>query len=183
MMPAPSSGWPERKNSVAHTRLTSSVWPTSGSDSRAGPRTALPSGSASGSAGMSVRASLSANSQADRITNAGLANSEGWNEWPPKLQPAARAVDLGPDEVHGDHAAEGDERSSTSARRRTPRGESSEIVSMMSNAERREQEVALDEVVGRQALLDGDGGLAASEKHEAGADDGEDRADAARGRR
>ena len=79
---------------------------------------------------MSVRASLSANSQADRMTKAGLANSDGWNEWPAKLSQRRAPWISGPMKCTATMQQKAT-RKSTSASRRTPRGENSEIVSMM----------------------------------------------------
>ena len=175
MMPAPSSAWPERKYSVAHTALTSSVWPTSGSE-MSSPVKQAATAMASGSAGMSRRLSLSANSQAETTTKPGLANSDGWIVWPAIDSQRRAPLISGPKKWTRDHADEGDgeqrEREAAHAARREQRHRQHD-----QHADGGEEQVALDEVVGRQAFADGDGRARRQRQDQSRADEGEDGAD------
>ena len=71
------SRMPAMKNSALHTSTTSMVWPKSGWITRSA-TTISSSSSDSALAGMSGRLADSPNSQATRMTKAGLRNSEGW---------------------------------------------------------------------------------------------------------
>ena len=60
-------------------------------------------------AGTSDLRADSANSQAIRITNAGLRNSDGWMLTPSEHDPAPRALDLGAEEQRRDHEGKADD--------------------------------------------------------------------------
>ena len=68
---------PAMKNSALHTRTISMVWPKSGCITSSA-TTASSSTSAKALAGISGRFADSPNSQATRMTKAGLRNSDGW---------------------------------------------------------------------------------------------------------
>ena len=85
---------PAMKNSALHTSATSMVWPKSGC-STSSATTITSSISAKVFAGMSGRLADSPNSQAIRMTKAGLRNSDGCTFMPNSDQPAPRALDLG----------------------------------------------------------------------------------------
>ena len=95
---------------------------------------------------------------------------------PADRQPAMRAVDLGSEEVDRNHADEshgehGEREAPHPARREQRHGEHDQ------HADGGEEQVALDEVVGRQALADGDGGAGGERQDEPRADQREDGAD------
>ena len=72
---------------------------------------------ASGSAGMSRRLPLSANSHAETTTKPGLANSDGWIVWPPIDSQRRAPLISGPMKCTRDHAEQGDDE-----QRRAPGG-------------------------------------------------------------
>ena len=92
-----TSRMPARKNSAPQTSATSMVWPKSGC-STSTVTTTSSSASAMVLAGISGRRADSPNSQAIRITKAGLRNSEGWMLIAEQHDPAPRALDLGAEE-------------------------------------------------------------------------------------
>jgi hypothetical protein len=91
-------------------------------------------------------------------------------------QPAARAVDIAADEIDGDDAEHGyreqPERQTPHAARGKQRYGQHDH-----DAEGREEQVPLDEVVGGQALAQRHGGACGQRQHEPGADQRQDGAD------
>ena len=77
------------KNSALHTSTTSMVWPKSGCITSSA-TTSSSSASENALAGMSGRLADSPNSQATRMTKAGLRNSDGWM-FMPKMTSQRRA--------------------------------------------------------------------------------------------
>ena len=78
------SRMPAMKNSALHTSTTSMVWPKSGCSTSSATTTSS-SASENALAGMSARLADSPNSQATRMTKAGLRNSEGWMLTPNRI--------------------------------------------------------------------------------------------------
>ncbi len=78
--------------------------------------------------------------------------------------------------MHGDEADGGDGEQGEREPAHAARGEQ-RYGEHDDDAEGREEEMALDEVVGRQPLADGDGRARRQRQDEAGDDEGEDRAD------
>ena len=168
---------PREEYSVAHTRLTSSVWPTSGSESS---RPAKQRGH------RRWRAAAPACRGACRSRRTARPRRRRRRAWRTRTAGAngrrstasARAPLIsGADEVHGDHAARRRRANSTSAEaahaaRREQRHDQHD-----QHADGGEEQVALDEVVGRQALADGDGRARRQRQHQPGADDREDGAE------
>ena len=78
------SRMPAMKNSALHTSTISMVWPKSGCTTSSA-TTVSSSASAIALAGMSGRLADSPNSQAIRMTKAGLRNSDGWMLTPNRI--------------------------------------------------------------------------------------------------
>ena len=102
---------------------------------------------ASGSAGMSGRLPLSANSQADSTTKAGLANSEGWNECPPIDSQRRAPLISGPMKCTAIMPSEGDGEQPSAKPPHARAARTATRASMISTPTARKEQVPLDEVV------------------------------------
>ena len=102
---------------------------------------------------MSRRVPLSANSQADEDDEAGLGELRRLERMAGDRQPALGAVDLGAEQVHGEHAADSDdEQQSEREAPHVSAATTARPISMTATPSTGEEQLPLDEVVGRQAL-------------------------------
>ena len=88
---------PAMKNSAPQTSAISMVWPKSGCSTSTAIDRRAAARARTCSPACRACAPIRANSQAIRITKAGLRNSDGWMLTPSEHDPAPRALDLGAD--------------------------------------------------------------------------------------
>ncbi len=150
------------KNSAPHTSAISMVWPKSGCRTSS-ETTRSSSASAAVLAGISGRRVDSPNSQAIRITNAGLTNSDGWM-LTPRITSQRRAPLISAPKNGVAATSTRLIRKMISATRRTCRGDSNEVASSTTMVGARNRTWRLTKWKASRLSLAATGGLAASDR-------------------